>query len=191
MQTDEGGTTMVRRFLAGGLLTVLSLTLSATSHGGDNAAPKVPTPPTNAALEKLKQLAGTWLVADKDGKPTDQVASVIKVTAGGSAVHETLFPGQPHEMVSIYTVEGSDLIMTHYCVLGNQPRMKADGNSPSNQIVFRFVGGGNLDPKKDKHMHEGTLTIIDKDHVEVNGVAWENGGPAKDMCCGQKLVRKK
>ena len=182
---------MVRRFLAGGLLTVLTLTLSAASHGGDNSTPKVPTPPTNAALEKLKQLAGTWLVADKDGKPTDQVASVIKVTSGGSAIVETLFPGQPHEMVSIYTAEGPDLYMTHYCVLGNQPRMKADPNSPANQIVWHFVGGGNLNVKKDKHMHEGTLTIIDKDHVEVNGVAWENGGPAKDMCCGQKLVRKK
>ena len=111
----------------------------------------------------MKKLAGTWLVADKDGKPTDQVASVIKVTAGGSAVHETLFPGQPHEMVSVYTVDGPDLIMTHYCVLGNQPRMKADPKSPANQIVFHFAGGANLDPKKDKHMHEATLTIVDDD----------------------------
>jgi len=182
---------MLRRFLAGGLLTVLAMTLSAASYGGDNTSPKPPTPPTNAALEKLKQLAGTWLLADKDGKPTDQVASVIKVTAGGSAIVETLFPGQPHEMVSIYTVEGSDLIMTHYCVLGNQPRMKADAKSSANQIVWRFAGGGNLDPKKDKHMHEATLTIVDNDRLEVNGVGWENGAPAKEMCCGLKLVRKK
>jgi hypothetical protein len=69
--------------------------------------------------------------------------------------------------------------------------MKADPNSPANQIVWRFVGGGNLDVKKDKHMHEATLTIVDKDRLEVNGVGWENGGPAKDMCCGLKLVRKK
>jgi hypothetical protein len=182
---------MVRRFLAGGLLTILVLSFSTVGRAADSTPPKLPTPPTNAGLEKLKKLAGTWVVADKDGKPTDQVASIIKVTAGGSVVHETLFPGQPHEMVSIYTVDGNDLIMTHYCVLGNQPRMKADPNSPSNQIVFRFIGGGNLDAKKDKHMHEGTLTIVDNDRLEVNGVAWENGGPAKDMCCGMKLVRKK
>jgi hypothetical protein len=182
---------MVRRFLACGLLTTLTLTLSFASYAGEKALPKLPTPPTNASLEKLKRLAGTWLLADKDGKPTDQVASIIKVTAGGSAVHETLFPGQPHEMVSVYTVDGPDLIMTHYCVLGNQPRMKADSKSPANQIVFRFAGGSNLDPKKDKHMHEATLTIVDDDHVQVNGVGWENGAPANDMCCGLKLVRKK
>ena len=182
---------MLRRFFAYGLLLALLLMLSGTSHGGDKAAPKLPAPTTNAGLAKMKKLAGTWLLADKDGKPTDQVASIIKVTAGGSVVHETLFPGQPHEMVSVYTVDGPDLIMTHYCVLGNQPRMKAYAKSPANQIVFRFAGGANLDPKKDKHMHEATLTIVDDDHVQVNGVGWENGAPANDMCCGLKLVRKK
>jgi hypothetical protein len=77
--------------------------------------------------------------------------------------------------------------MTHYSVLGNQPRKKADRNSSANQIVFQFTGGGNLDPKKDKHMHEGTLTFVDDDRIEVNGTGWENGAPAKEMCCGMKL----
>jgi len=182
---------MMRRFFACGLLLAMTLTLSRAGHGGDKTVPKLPAQPTNAALEKMKKLAGTWLLADSDGKPTEQVASIIKVTAGGSAVHETLFPGQPHEMVSVYTVDGEDLFMTHYCVLGNQPRMRADPKSPANQIVFRFVGGTNLDPKKDKHMHEATLTIVDDDHVEVNGIGWERGAPAEEMCCGLKLVRKK
>ena len=182
---------MLRRFLTGSVLMVLTLIVSVASRGDDKAPAKLPTPPTNAALEKMKKLAGTWLVADKDGKATDQVASVIKVTAGGSAVHETLFPGQPQEMVSIYTVDGPDLIMTHYCVLGNQPRMKATPNSPANQISFQFAGGSNLDPKTDKHMHAATLTIVDDDHIETAGVGWENGAPAKEMCGSMKLVRKK
>ena len=178
---------MVRSLVACGLL----LTLSQASFGGDKPGVKLPSPATNAGLEKMKKLAGTWLTADKDGKATDQVASIIKVTAGGSVVHETLFPGQPHEMISIYTANGPDLVMTHYCVLGNQPCMKADGKSPSIQIVFQFTGGGNLDPSKDKHMHEATLTFIDDDHIEVKGIGWENGAPAKEMCCGLTLVRKK
>jgi hypothetical protein len=176
---------MARRLLALGLLLTCSLTGSADDKSA--AAPA----PSNAALEKMKKLAGTWMTAGKDGKATAQVASIIKVTAGGSAVHETLFPGQPHEMISVYTVEGPDLIMTHYCVLGNQPRMKASAKSPSNQIVFEFAGGGNLDPKKDKHMHAATLTFVDDDRLEVNGTGWENGAPVEEMCCGMKLVRKR
>jgi hypothetical protein len=178
---------MMRRLIVYPFL-VLAIPLAA--HG-DNTTGNLPPTPTNANLEKMKRLVGTWLATDKDGKPTDQVASIIKVTAGGSAVHETLFPGQPLEMVSIYTADGHDLVMTHYCVLGNQPRMKADPKSPANQIRFEFAGGSNLDPKKDKHMHAATLTIVDNDHIEVTGVGWEAGAPAKDMCCGMKLVRKK
>jgi hypothetical protein len=178
---------MMRRLL---VCPVLLLALQLAAYCDDKDG-KLPPPPTNSNLEKMKKLAGTWLAADKDGKPTDQVMSIIKVTAGGSAVHETLFPGQPQEMVSIYTVDGKDLVMTHYCVLGNQPRMKADPKSPANQISFQFAGGSNLDPKTDKHMHAATLTIVDDSHIDVAGVGWEGGAPAKDMCCGLKLVRKK
>jgi hypothetical protein len=181
----------MRSLLAWSMLAIVLAVTSLAADRGAKPESRLPTAPTNAGLEKMKKLAGTWLMADKEGQATDEIASIIKVTAGGSAVHETLFPGQPQEMVSVYTVDGSDLIMTHYCVLGNQPRMKADPKSPANQIVFRFAGGSNLDPKKDKHMHEAVLNLIDDDHIEVNGTGWENGGPAKEMCCGLKLVRKK
>lgn len=69
--------------------------------------------------------------------------------------------------------------------------MKAATDSPANQIRFEFAGGANLDPKKDKHMHAATLTLVDTDHIEIEGTGWENGAPAKEMCAGMKLVRKK
>ena len=178
---------MRQRFWIGAMML---FALAAPSFGGDKPGAKAKTP-AQAGLERLKKLAGTWVMADKDGKPTDQVVSVIKVTAAGSAVHETLFPGQPHEMISIYHRDGSDLVMTHYCSLGNQPRMKADLHSPANQIRWLFVGGTNLDPAKDKHMHEGTVTFLDDDHMEWSGVCWEGGKPANGPDCNMKLVRKK
>jgi hypothetical protein len=169
-------------------LVLATVSLAAFGEGKHDHAPAATA---NAGLDKMKTLVGTWVSADKDGQPTDQVVSVIKLTAGGSAIHETIFPGQPHEMVSMYTPEGSDLVMTHYCMLGNQPRMKASVKPGSNQLNFQFVGGSNLDPKKDRHMHAATLTIVDADHIEIEGVGWENGAPAKEMCQGMKLVRKK
>ena len=77
---------MLRRFFAWGLLSALMVTLSGISQGDDKTSPKAPMPPTNAGLEKLKKLTGTWLLADSDGKPTYEIASIIKVTDGGSAV---------------------------------------------------------------------------------------------------------
>jgi hypothetical protein len=178
---------MVQRFWVGGLLL---LALTMTSNGDEKAASK-PQPAPHPGLEQLKKLAGTWVAADENGKVTDKIVSIIKVTAAGSAVHETLFPGQPHEMVSVYHMDGADLVMTHYCALGNQPRMKADRNTPSNQLTWVFVGGTNLNPEKDKHMHGGTLTIVDADHIEWVGVCWEGGKPCEGMTCQMKLVRQK
>jgi hypothetical protein len=177
---------MTRRLILCSMLLALPMATYGDDKGG-----KLPPAPTNPNFEKMKKLAGTWLGTSEDGKPTDQVMSIIRVTAGGSAIHETLFPGQPQEMVSVYTVDGPDLVMTHYCVLGNQPRLKADPKSPANQVRFEFAGGSNLDPKKDTHMHSAVLTIVDDSHIEVAGEGWQGGAPAKEMCCGLKLVRKK
>jgi hypothetical protein len=180
----------MQRFLVCGLMLIVIVIALGSGIRGDDKTGTAPSA-SQPGLERLKKLAGTWVAADQDGKPTDQVVSVIKVTAAGSAVQETLFPGQPHEMVSIYHRDGADLLMTHYCALGNQPRMKADPASPPNQLRFKFAGGTNLDPAKDMHMHEGTLTFIDDDHIEFNGVAWAGGKPAEDHCATMRLVRKK
>ena len=176
---------MLRRMLTVG---VMAVAFTCASRAEDAPAAAKPANPT---FEKLKKMAGTWVEADKDGKPTDKVVSVVKVTAGGSAVQETTFPGQPMEMVSVYHCDKGDVLMTHYCVLGNQPRMKADPASPPNRIVWKFAGGTNLDPAKDAHMHGATVTFVDDDHLEIAGEAWEGGKPSDAHCGTMKLVRKK
>lgn len=175
-------------FKLGGLLMIAF----AVGARGDETpkTPKAPADAANATFERLKKLAGTWVEADNEGKPTDKVVGVVKVTAAGSAVHETIFPGEPQEMVSVYHRDGNDVVMTHYCALGNQPHLKADPKSASNQIHWMFAGGTNLDPAKDMHMHESTVTFIDDDHIEIMGVAWAGGKPI-DHCMKMTLVRKK
>jgi hypothetical protein len=184
---------MTRRILWCGL-AVLAAGVGVWAEEKEKAKPAAKAEAaaeTHAGFEKLKKLAGTWVEADKDGKPTDTVVSVIKLTGAGSVVHETLFPGQPHEMVSVYHLDKGELVMTHYCALGNQPKMKADPKSAKDEITWVFVGGTNLDPAKDKHMHGGTLKFVDDDHIEFSGEAWEDGKPSKDHCGTMKLVRKK
>ena len=179
---------MVQRFWISGLML---LALATGARPADNVVVKAPAAAPHPGLERMKKMAGTWVIADKDGKATSQIVSVIKVTAGGSAVHETLFPGQPQEMVSVYHLDGADLVMTHFCMLGNQPRMKADPKSKPNEIRWQFAGGTNLDPAKDMHMHSSIVTFIDDDHIEIAGEAWDNGKPAPTHCGKLSLVRKK
>jgi hypothetical protein len=145
----------------------------------------------NPGFEKLKKLAGEWVALDDKGKPTDQVVSAFKVTAAGSAVQETIFPGSGHEMVSVYHLDGKDVVMTHYCALGNQPRMKLDPKGKENELKFDFAGGTNLDPAKDMHMHEGVIKIVDDDHIETTWSGYNGGKPAEGHKMTMKLVRKK
>jgi hypothetical protein len=165
--------------VAMGLLGVLP------ASGDDKPATKAASSPT---FDAIKKLAGEW-VAVKDGKPTDQVVSVYKVTAGGSAVVETIFPGTDHEMITMYTQEGPDVFLTHYCVLGNQPRLKAEKSTDGNKFVFKCVGGGNLDPAKDSHMGMGVLTIINADEMKSDWTRCENGKNCETH--GFHVIRKK
>jgi hypothetical protein len=61
---------------------------------------------------------------------------------------ETMFAGEPHEMVNVYTVDGDALIATHYCSGQNQPTLKLNAEqSTADHLVFDFVNvkGANRD----------------------------------------------
>ena len=49
----------------------------------------------------------------RGGRRQDEVE--YRVTASGTMVIETMFAGEPHEMINMYTVDGDSLIATHYC----------------------------------------------------------------------------
>jgi hypothetical protein len=126
-------------------------------------------------FETLKKLAGDWVEIDKDGKPTDKVVSSIRVTSAGSAIQETLSPGSDHEMVTMYFLDGDDLLLTHYCALGNQPRMRAEAGQDARRIAFKFVGGTNLKSPDEHHMHEATLTIAGPDRYQAEWASCKDG----------------
>ena len=134
------------------------------------------------AFKRLKTLAGTWKSQISDEHKSDKAkehesehpakATVdFKLTGAGSALVETQFPGEAHEMVSVYHLDGQDLRMTHYCAAQNQPRVKLDrANSTADHLIFVFDGGTNLDPQKDMHIHGLEITFHDDGKVTS---AWE------------------
>jgi hypothetical protein len=98
-----------------------------------------------------------------------------KVTSGGSAVVETLGPGSEHEMVTVFCQDGDDLVLTHYCALGNQPRMKAEKSDGTKKIAFKFTGAGNLKSAQDMHMHDLTIEFLSDDHIKTAWTMYKDG----------------
>jgi hypothetical protein len=81
---------------------------------------------------------------------------------------ERLFPGTDHEMVSIYHLAGGDLVLTHYCAMANQPRMKLVSGGSEGDLVFDFTGGDNVDPMTTTHMHSGRFNLKEADAYEAD-----------------------
>jgi hypothetical protein len=170
--------------------TVFALVVVALSAaGGFVRAGGKAAPAALQQFEALKKLAGDWVEMDKDGKPTDRVVSSIRVTSAGSAVQETIFPGGDHEMVTMYHLDGENLVLTHYCALGNQPRMRAEPGPDANKIAFKFVGATNLKAADEQHMHEATFTIAGSDRFQAEWVSNKDGKPCHQVTLD--LIRKR
>jgi hypothetical protein len=163
------------------LLTVVGLNTPALRGSMDDPPAKSGVEAKDA-FKKLKTLVGTWtgkITDEKEGDakkehedshPEDAPVT-FKLTGAGSALIETQFPGMPHEMVSVYHLDGKDLRMTHYCAAQNQPHLKLDrANSKADDLIFVFDGGTNLDPEKDMHIH-GLRIKFEKDGQITS--AWE------------------
>lgn len=108
------------------MMLTASVFFSASAFAMDSSECPTAAPKGSPELEQIKSLAGKWQgIATPHGNAKAESAAVeYKVTSGGSAVVETLFPGTPHEMVSVYHDKNGKLSMTHYCMLGNQPELE-------------------------------------------------------------------
>jgi hypothetical protein len=164
-----------------------SLAVAALLAGAATVA-AAPAAGATAPLDRFKALAGEWVAAeDNEMVKKGELVSRYVVSAGGTAVVETVFPGSPHEMVTVYYVDGSDLALTHYCMEGNQPRMrakKADGA----RVDFAFEGGANIDPARTRHMNSAWVEFVGADEIRNQ---WTEIADGKTVFVAKShLVRK-
>lgn len=170
------------------MAALAAFVLAAGSVLAAPAPPVTGGTPASGAFEKFRGLAGDWVAAEDNEmvKKGDLVARYA-VTAAGSAVVETVFPGSPHEMVTVYHPDGSDLVLTHFCMEGNQPRMRAR-NATGTRFEFAYDGGTNIDPKRDRHMHSAWLEIVGAD--EIRNQWTEHKGGKTVLVIQSHLIRK-
>ena len=112
-------------------------------------------------FEKLKSLVGEWRGNDGEGKV---VEASYSLTAGNTAVMETLKMADGLSMVTIYHPHNEKLVMTHYCILNNQPRMQGAGDDRS--LTFSLVDVTNLPSPSAPHMRKLVLSFPDKDQLK-------------------------
>jgi len=114
----------------------------------------------------------------------------FKVTAAGSAVREIMFPGTAQEMTNVYCLDGNALAMTHYCAMGNQPRMRAAARV-GNQIPFGMATVSDMESPDEMYMGELTLEFVDQDHMTEHWRTYVKGVLQKDQGVDMAFTRRK
>jgi len=138
-------------------------------------APKIQASPNTAAFDQLKSLVGEWQASTVEGGKQMEAPVTFRLASGGSVLMSELAPGSPHEMVTMFHRDGEELLATHYCLTGNQPRMRALPSTDPNVVAFEFKEATNLPNAAAPHMGGVKFTLVDASHhieewtIVVNG----------------------
>ena len=114
------------------------------------------------AFEKMKTLVGSWEGTFKEGGKDMSATARFQTVSDGSVLAGWLGEGTPHEMVTMFHMDGNTVMATHYCAAHNQPRMvlvMGEGN----RLVFVFKDGTNLEPEVG-HMHQVAFIFDGSNH---------------------------
>lgn len=128
---------------------------------------------SRSPLDQLIPLVGEWEGTSGSG---DSVKLTYTLVSGGSALMERMQPSKEEEMITMYTVEGDRLRVTHYCSMGNQPEMETAAISGKpNKFTFELTTVKGLKTPDEGHMTGLVLTMVDKDHLTQEWTFIENG----------------
>jgi hypothetical protein len=120
-----------------------------------------------AAFSRLKSLVGEW----EADSPMGKMQTSFELIAGGTALVEHERHEKMPEMLTIYHMDGKRLMLTHYCMAGNQPRMEARAYDPAaGRLEFRFLDITNLAGPAAGYMRNAHIRFIDNKHLSA---AWE------------------
>jgi len=148
-------------------LLIANLVLAATIHAG----PKTERSSDAEAFARLKTLVGEWEGDTGMGK----AHLSYELIAGGTALVEKETAANMPAMLTVYHLDGDRLILTHYCMVGNQPRMRARAfDAESGVLQFEFLDATNL-PAGGGHMHSAKIRFVDNDHLATEWAFYENG----------------
>ena len=113
--------------------------LAGCAHAPPAAPAALSKADGDAAWSALSHLPGRWALerapADS-GKPPFVVSYAL--ISNGSALVERWGEGSAHETATVFHRDHVDVLLTHYCAQGNQPRLRA-AEVHGGTVVFRFA----------------------------------------------------
>jgi hypothetical protein len=148
-------------------VTLLSLFVTSAAFAA-SAAQK--------SFEELKALDGTWEGKSLNGQPLEVA---YRVTSNGSAIMSEIKGKE--DMISMFNLDGDRVLLTHYCAVGNQPRMVASASPDGKTFTFAFVDATNLATPDAAHMIRMVLAMPDANHHTEEWTFSDHGKEHKEV----------
>lgn len=177
MTSDRPLVTRLASLIGAAVLTVALIAPSESAARNEKTK-------SAAAFERLISLVGEWEGTNSAGS----VKVTYTLVSGGTALMERLQPGNEPDMITLYSLDGDHLLITHYCSGGNQPSMRTGAITELNgTLSFKvFQVTGMKSPDED-HMTALVLTMPDKDHLTQE---WSYQGKGKEQSNVFRFTRK-
>ena len=133
------------------IAAALALVLAAPSEQPSEAQ-------AAAAFTQLKTLVGDWRNAER----RDSALRIrFSLTAGGTVLVEEWRRGTEPHSLTLYHRDGAQLLATHYCPQGNQPRLTLASSGA--RLSFRYRDATDLTPNE-SHLHDLAFDLTDPAH---------------------------
>lgn len=125
------------------LIPIFILSISISARANDKIdAPEI--------FSQMKSLVGVW---EKEGATDSKFNISFELTANDTTLIETWnYKGKKHSL-TLYHLNGNNLMATHYCPQGNQPRLHLSNDATLNNISFNYFDATNLESLEDSHQH--------------------------------------
>jgi hypothetical protein len=158
---------------------VASPALPTPAHAGDAPLSPITSEQALAAYDRLKAMDGSWTGTSTKGW-TETVT--YRVIARESCVLETSFDAHPNEtMLTLFHLHEGALLLTHYCVAKNQPRLKATAaSSDGGTVEFTFLDATGIPSRDAGHMDRLVITFEAPDQVRKQWY-WYSAGKESPM----------
>lgn len=145
--------------------------------GGLLPASSAPAGPeaARATFDKFLGLTGAWRTVSTKGWTETTTYEVI--ARGSVVMSTTTFRDAPEsKMVTMFYLDGDQLVATHYCEARNQPHLLAEEiSADGSRVVFRFAGGGNLPDRDHGHMDQAVYEFPSPDVVRSRWTWYQDG----------------
>lgn len=116
-------------------------------------------------FDQLKSLVGHWEGINVENKP---VSIAYSLSANDTVLVEDWTFDNGMKALTLYSMDEATLTATHYCPVGNQPRLIFKQQLGTGVLLFEFHSAMNFPDKNAQHEHAFDLLLVDSNTLTRN-----------------------